>query len=476
MAVAALLALCVALGACGSTAPAPTTSAQPVEITWGACDRTAPSAGFQCATMEVPLDYAKPAGPTVGIALVRLRAAGPGAKIGSLVFNFGGPGGSGVDTLLDAASAFRTLNGRYDLVSFDPRGVERSDGVHCLDPKPFEAFLAAEPSLDVPTQTRLLTEFAQACQRHSSAILPYVGTLNAARDMETLRIRLGDPKLNYLGFSYGTHLGALYATLYPGQTGRMVLDSALDPSVGLLEQSRTQAVGFQQAYQNYLADCARQDCPFNGNTAVLGLLAALKRKPLNVQGRLVTDDIARSAIAEALYSELTWPLLTQAIADGIAGDGAGLLNLSDSYSGRRPDGSYNTLQSSLVAILCADTTNRPTVEEAVDLAKEMTKKWPIFGPDVASAGGCSVWPAPGEDTNRHIDASGSGPILVVGVTHDPATPYEWAPKLTEQLGTGVLLTLKGEGHGAYGQNTCIDSLVNGYLLDGKVPDDGTVCP
>jgi pimeloyl-ACP methyl ester carboxylesterase len=472
MAVAALLALC----ACGRSAPAPETTAIPAEINWGACEKVAPTAGFQCATMQVPLDYAKPAGKTIGIALIRLRATGPGAKIGSLIFNFGGPGGSGVSTLMDAAAAFRSLGGRYDLVSFDPRGVERSEGVRCLDPKPFEAFLAAEPSLNVIAQTRLLTQFARACQKRSGEILPYVGTLNAVKDMEMLRVRLGDPKLNFLGFSYGTHLGALYATLFPAMTGRMVLDSALDPSVGLLEQSKTQAKGFQKAYENYLADCARQDCPFNGNTAVLSLITSLRRKPLTIQGRLVTDDVARAGIAEALYSELTWPLLTQAIADAIAGNGAGLLNLSDSYAGRQPDGSYNTLQSSLTAILCADTTDRPSVEEAVSLATEMTKKSPIFGPDVASAGACSVWPAPGEDSNRHIDASGSGPIVVIGTTHDPATPYEWAPRLTEQLGTGVLVTLKGEGHGAYGQNTCIDSLVDAYLLDGKTPDDGTVCP
>ncbi|GIH29736.1 peptidase [Acrocarpospora phusangensis] len=471
-ALAALLALC----ACGSAAPAPPMTATPVELAWGPCEKLAPAAGFQCATMRVPLDYGKPGGATIGIAMIRLRATGPGAKIGSLVFNFGGPGGSGVSTLADAAAAFRTLGGRYDLVSFDPRGVERSEGVRCLDPKRFEAFLSAEPTLDVAVETRLLTEFAQACKRNSGPILPYVGTLNAAKDMEVMRTRLGDPKLNFFGFSYGTHLGALYATLYPGSTGRMVLDSALDPSVGLLEQARTQTKGFQRAYDNYLADCARQDCPFNGNTAVVALIERLKSHPLNVQGRLVTADVARTGIVEALYSEMTWPLLTQAIASAIGGDGSGLLNLSDSYSGRQPDGTYTTLQSSLTAILCADTTDRPSVEESVELAKALTEKSPIFGPDSASAGQCSVWPVPGDDRNRHIDARGSGPIVVVGTTNDPATPYEWAPKLAQQLGTGVLLTLKGEGHGAYGQNSCIDSLINDYFLQGKTPEDGSVCP
>ncbi|WP_214105191.1 alpha/beta hydrolase [Acrocarpospora catenulata] len=474
VAMAVLLVLTACAG--GPAPPSPGTVADPpstAQLAWGPCPGVKSPAKFECATMRVPLDYAHPEGKGLDLALVRLPATG--TRLGSLVFNFGGPGGSGVTTLTDAAGAFRTLGTQYDLVSFDPRGVDRSGGVRCLRPKAFEAFMAAEPSLDVATETKLATVFAQACQRNSGWILPYVGTLNAARDMEVLRERLGDPKLNYFGFSYGTHLGALYATLYPAKVGRMVLDSALDPSVGMLEQSRTQALGFQRAYENYLADCARHGCPFGGNQAVLKLLDSLGARPLTVGGRIVNTDVARAGIADALYSKLTWPLLTQAITDAIAGNGAGLQALADSYAGRQPDGSYNTLQSSLPAVLCADTTNRPSVATAVGLAKELIPKTPIFGPEVASAGQCSVWPVPGEDSNKRIDATGSAPIVVVGVTNDPATPYVWAPRLARQLRTGVLLTLKGEGHGAYGQNKCIDTTVDAYLLNGVVPPKGKVC-
>lgn len=448
--------------------------ADPPGLKWARCAE-APLASYECATLRVPLDYADASKGTLDLAVVRLRATGP--RIGSLVFNFGGPGGSGVTTLIASGAAFGTLNRNYDLVSFDPRGVDRSSGIQCLPPKKFEEFLEAEPSLNEATERNLSVEFAQGCQRNAGRILPYVGTVNAAKDMELLRQGLGDPKLNYLGFSYGTHLGALYATLYPAKTGRMVLDAALDPTVGLLDQSRIQVLGFQKAYENYLADCLRQNCPFGGNAAVVALLDQLQKKPLVVNGREVTDDTARSAISEALYSKATWPLLSEALAAAIKGDGTGIQSLADQYAGRQPDGTYNSLLSSLNAVLCADTTDRPTFAQSEALARDLTKVSPIFGPDAASAGICSIWPVPGENTNKRVDARGTAlPIVVVGAKNDPATPYVWAPKLTAELGNAVLLTFEGEGHGAYGQTACITDAVDAFLINGTVPRKGTVCP
>ncbi|TKK89001.1 alpha/beta hydrolase [Herbidospora galbida] len=449
---------------------------EPAGLKWAACAE-APLAPFQCATLTVPLDYADPGKGTLDLAVVRSKATGP--RIGSLVFNFGGPGGSGVTTLLASGTAFGSLNRSYDLVSFDPRGVDRSSGIQCLPPKEFEEFLEAEPSLDEATERDLSVEFVQGCQKNAGRILPYVGTVNAAKDMEALRQALGDPKLNYLGFSYGTHLGATYATLYPQKTGRMVLDAALDPTVGLLDQSRTQVLGFQKAYENYLADCKKQPqgCPFGGNAEVVGLLDRLDTTPLVVNGRKVTDDTVRAAIGEALYSKLSWPLLTEALTAAIKGDGTGVQALADQYAGRQPDGTYNTLLSSLNAVLCADTTERPTFAQAEALAKDLSKVSPIFGPDAASAGICSVWPTPGEDSNKRVSSRGTQyPVLVVGAINDPATPYVWAPKLTSELGNAVLLTFEGEGHGAYGQTLCVTGIVDAYLLNGTVPAKGTVCP
>ncbi|GII55237.1 peptidase [Planotetraspora thailandica] len=467
--------------ACGSREVA--TAGVPREtIAWGPCEGVSASTGFQCATMNVPLDYSKPEGRKIGIALIRRKASDTAHRIGSLVFNFGGPGGSGVSTLLNAASAFAVLGRSYDLVSFDPRGVDRSSGVRCLDDRRMDQWLAEEPSLDVEKESALDIEFANACQRRSGWILPYIGTVNAARDMESLRAALGESKFNYFGFSYGTHLGAVYATLYPQKVGRMVLDSALDPSVGMLDMSKTQALGFQRAWEDYLADCTKTktSCPLGSDTAtaknaVLTLLNDLQAHPAKVGNREVTSTVARTGITQALYSKLTWPLLTDALSDARKGDESGLLALADQYAGRQPNGTYTTLQSSLPAILCADTTDRPTVAQAVGLANQLVPTTPIFAATAASAGMCSVWHAPGENTNRHIDASGSQPIVVVGVTHDPATPYQWAPSLARQLRTAVLLTLNGEGHGAYGQSPCIDTAVNSYFTEGRVPANGLTC-
>ncbi|MCT9933655.1 alpha/beta hydrolase [Planotetraspora sp. A-T 1434] len=469
--------------ACGSGQVTTAGYATPHDpLAWKQCEKVSTASGFQCATMKVPLDYAKPDGEKIGIALIRLRATDPAQRLGSLVFNFGGPGGSGVSTLLNAASAFGILGRRYDLVSFDPRGVDRSSGIRCLSDQRMDQYLTEEPSDSVDKETALLTEFARGCQRNAGKILPYVGTINAARDMESLRDALGEPQLNYFGFSYGTHLGAVYATQYPKKVGRMVLDAALDPTVGLLDMAKTQSLGFQRAYDDYLADCAKTkvSCPLGAdpataNATVLGLLDTLGRQPLKVGAREVNATVARSGITQALYSRLAWPLLTEAVNDARRGDGSGLLTLADEYAGRQPNGSYSTLQFSLPAVLCADHTDRPTVAQAVALADRLRKVTPLFASTASSSGICSVWPVPGEDSNKHIDATGSKPIVVVGVTHDPATPYQWAPSLTKQLRTAVLLTLNGEGHGAYGQSACIDTAVNGYLLDGRVPLNGLRC-
>ncbi|MBX6383520.1 MAG: alpha/beta fold hydrolase [Microbispora sp.] len=451
-------------------------------LSWKPCEETASSSGFECATLQVPLDYAKPEGKKIGIALIRLRATDQSRRIGSLVFNFGGPGGSGVTTLMNAAHAFSTLNTRYDLVSFDPRGVERSSGVRCLSGPQMDRYISEEPSENTGTETKLVTGFARACERNAGWILPYVGTVNAARDMESLRAALGEPRLNYFGFSYGTHLGAVYATLFPHKVGRMVLDSAVDPSVGMLDMAETQALGFQKAYEDYLADCAKTatSCPLGAdpaaaNATVLKLLDTLADKPGKVGSRTVTEDIARVGITQALYSKYTWPLLTEALQEARKGKFDGLLSLADQYAGRQPDGSYSTLQFSLPAVLCVDTTDRPSVAQAEDLARRLRKRTPIFAQTAIGAGACSVWPVRGDDAARHVDATGSDPILVVGVTNDPATPYQWAPRLAGQLRTGVLLTLNGEGHGAYGQSRCIDDKVNAYLLEGTVPPKGTRC-
>lgn len=479
-----------------STSPGVSASqGSPGPIAWGPCtdlkrpDGATPKSNprLQCGRLRVPLDYARPDGETLNMAVVRIRTTEPGKRIGSLVFNFGGPGASGVNTLPRASKIFGTLNTRYDLVSFDPRGVERSDGVKCGTTKDLERFLAmdtqATDDAERAEQEKTIKDFASSCGQTSGRILPHVGTVNAARDMDRLREALNDRRLNYFGISYGTHLGAVYATRFPQNVGRFVLDAPVDPSLTLERRTLAQAAGFQQAYESFLKDCVNGpgQCEVGADATIANknvdnFLTDLKSSPLPIDDRTLTQGLAGTGIAAALYSELTWPLLEQGLRRGFKGDGRILMALADSYNGRMPDGSYSTLMSSFPAISCADTAERPSREQLARTEATAVKISPLFG-SAGMGAICTVWPVPGSDEARKVNATGSAPIVVIGGKGDPATPYQWAPSLTSQLRTGVLVTYKGEGHGAYlSGDPCVKKLTDGYLLDGKVPATGTVCP
>ncbi|WP_084963848.1 alpha/beta hydrolase [Thermoactinospora rubra] len=504
----ALVTLAVTLTACGgdggATPPSPaaqttrpvtgpTTEPPPQKIAWGPCtdiqrpgeQATAkPDPSLRCGKLTVPLDYAKPGGESIELALIKIAATDKANRLGSLVFNFGGPGASGVDTLAQAAKAFASLGTRYDLVSFDPRGVQRSSGVRCGSGKELDEFMALNTLPDTEeTWKRSLAatkEFVELCRRDSGKILPYVGTVNAARDMDVLRAALGDQKLNYFGMSYGTQLGGVYATLFPDKVGRMVLDAPLDPAVSFEERTIVQTEGFQKVYETFLKSCVQDGCRLGktveeADKKVKALMTSLVDKPLKVRDRELTQGLASTGLASALYSQYSWPLLEEALAQASEGEGGGLMYLADIYVGRSEDGTYDTSMTSFPAITCVDNAERPdeaalrrTQEKAMEIS-------PLFG-NAGSGFTCAMWPVPGSDEAKRVDADGSAPIVVVGGKNDPATPYEWAPKLTEQLKTGVLVTYEGQGHGAYvSGNQCVISTVNGYLLQGKLPAEGTTC-
>ncbi|SDL86206.1 alpha/beta hydrolase fold [Nonomuraea maritima] len=470
-------------------------SDQTATIAWGPCtdikrpDGAPPArkdATVRCGKLAVPLDYSKPDGEQLELALIKLTATGPGKRLGSLVFNFGGPGGSGVDTLDQAGKALAALRNRYDLISFDPRGVERSSGVRCGGGKEMDTFTALD-TLPPDEETHRKTEeankqFAALCQQDSGKVLPYVGTVNAARDMDLIRAAVGDDKLNYVGMSYGTQLGGVYATLFPKNVGRMVLDAPLDPTVTFEQRTLAQTRGFQQAYESFLRSCVKSgSCEVGrdldtANANVAKLLNQLTSQPLQVDNRMLTQGLASTGVAAALYSEMTWPFLEQALGAALKGQGEGLMFLSDTYTGRSPDGSYSTQMTSFPAITCVDTAERPDIATLRRTEAAAMKISPLFGSE-GSGGLCRVWPVKGSDEARHIDATGSAPIVVIGGKGDPATPYEWAPKLTAQLKTGTLVTYEGEGHGAYlSGSKCVQQLVNSYLIDGKLPQKGATCP
>ncbi|MFJ6655434.1 alpha/beta hydrolase [Streptomyces sp. NPDC091377] len=467
----------------GSGLPASLTSQRP---DWGKCDATddspAPGSGWQCATLKVPLDWSKPEGKTIDLALIRAKAEGDD-RIGSLLFNFGGPGGSGVSTMPAFESTVGTLHERYDLVSWDPRGVGASEGVRCREDKAIEAAESLDASPDTAQEERALfadaADFAAGCEKGAGPLLAHVSTTDTARDMDLMRQVLGDTKLHYFGMSYGTELGGVYAHLFPKNVGRLVLDAVVDPAAGTIDHAKNQARGFQRALDNYLDSTGEN--PEEGTRRIADLLKRMDAKPLATSSdRELTQTLAVIGIVLPLYSESSWPTLTSALEAAEKGDGSELLALADAYNDRDASGRYGTSTHSQRAISCLDDKQRPTVKETKALLPEFEKISPVFGAFLGwdTAGWCHEWPVLGQFDTPEVSAPGAAPILVVGNTGDPATPVEGAQRMADELGkgVGVVLTWKGEGHGAYGNGSdCVDSAINTYLLEGRTPKDGTTC-
>ncbi|MGW1073297.1 alpha/beta hydrolase [Streptomyces sp. NPDC002537] len=464
------------------------------KLSWTACPAPSGSQGgatgkapgkeWECATLRAPLDYGAPKGETIDIAMIRAKATDPAHRIGSLVFNFGGPGGSGITTLPAFADDYKKLRTRYDLISFDPRGVGRSSGITCLDDKELDAYFADDATPDTREKQQALVDrvakYAAGCAKRSGRVLPHVGTANAARDMDLMRQALGDEKLHYFGVSYGTELGGVYAHLFPAKVGRALFDGVVDPTNDPAQGALGQAKGFQLALGNYMEACAKtsDNCPTERQIG--DLLRRLDRKPIpGAGGRMLTRALATGGIAQSLYSKDFWDYLTEGIEDAENGDGRLLLSLSDSMNGRGQDGRYSTLQSSLNAITCADSAQRYTASEIEAKLPEFRRASAVFGEFMAwSLTQCTGWPVKGEWRNPDVSARGSAPIVVVGNTGDPATPYEGAHRMAQALGqgVGVELTYRGQGHGAYDSgNACVKGAVDAYLLDGTVPQPGKIC-
>lgn len=458
------------------------------KLDWRGCEAPEgaekPGPQWRCASVKVPLDYAKPDGETISIALIRKEVRYKDRRIGSLLFNFGGPGASGVTAMPHAAEGFEELGSRYDLVGFDPRGVERSSGVVCRDSdEQADSLARIDLTPDTPAEEAAFlkdgADFGAGCAKRSGKVIGHVTTSNTARDLDLVRHVLGDRKLNYMGFSYGTQLGGTYAHLFPRNVGRTVLDAVVDPTADTAGHARNQAIGFQRALNNYFASTG--EGAEAGNARVTSLLERLDREPLpTADGRKLTQSLALTGIAQTLYSKEMWPYLTEGLEEAESGGGDALLRLADMYNDRAADGTYGTQAHSQRAISCADSSSRPTAAEARELLPEFRRISPVFAEFMAwdTAGWCADWPVKGESATPEASAPGAGPVLVVGTTGDSATPYEGAKKMADELGSGVgvLLTYKGEGHGAYSSgNACVQDTVNDYLLDGKVPASGKTC-
>jgi pimeloyl-ACP methyl ester carboxylesterase len=476
-------------GATSTTAasglPASLTSQEP---DWGRCkataDSPAPGSEWECATLKVPLDWTKPAGETIGLALIRSRATGgTGERIGSLLFNFGGPGGSGVSTMPSYASTVSRLHERYDLVSWDPRGVGTSEGVRCRDDREIQAAETIDATPDDATEERAYlkdaADFGRGCEKAAGKLLAHVSTTDTARDMDLIRRILGDRTMHYFGISYGTELGGVYAHLFPKNVGRVVLDAVVDPSADTVGHALNQATGFQRALDDYLKSTGQD--PQRGTRKIADMLKRLDAEPLPTSsGRELTQTLAVTGIVLPLYDKEGWPTLTAALESAEDGDGTALLALADGYNERDASGHYGTSAHSQRAISCLDDRQRPTAAETKKRLARFERISPVFGEYLGwdTAGWCHDWPVAGQFDTPEVSAPGADPVLLVGNTGDPATPYEGARRMADELGegVGVELTWKGEGHGAYGSGSdCVDSTVDSYLLGGTVPKDGKVC-
>ncbi|MGW2209226.1 alpha/beta hydrolase [Streptomyces sp. NPDC001781] len=463
------------------------------KLDWRECG----APGFECATMKVPLDYDRPASGDIKLAVARKKATGKGRPLGSLLVNPGGPGGSALGYLQSFAGIGypAEVRARYDMVAVDPRGVGRSEPVKCLDGRQMDAFTQTDTTPDDARETDALAaadrKFAEACGEHSARLLRHVSTVEAARDMDVLRELLGDRKLNYVGASYGTFLGATYAGLFPHRTGRLVLDGAMDPSLDARQTNLDQTAGFETAFQAFSADCVKHaDCPVNSKDATPAQVGdrlkkffrALDAHPIpagDADGRRLTESLATIGVVAAMYDQSTWEQLREALHSAMEeNDGAGLLALSDSYYERDARGHYSNLMMANAAVNCLDLPPAFESPEQVERAlPQFEKASPVFGPNLAwSSLNCTYWPVRATGEPHRIEARGAAPLVVVGTTRDPATPYRWAQSLSRQLSSARLLTYEGDGHTAYGRgSTCVDTAINAYLLHGTAPAPGKRC-
>ena len=456
------------------------------DLVWSKCGPN------QCAWLTVPIDYAKPDGDTVKLAVVKVAAKSPSQRIGSLLVNPGGPGASAVG-YAEAADLIVTkpVRAAYDIVGFDPRGVGLSSPIRCLSDRELDSFLGGDPTPDNKPEEQQFADvakvFADKCKANVGPLLGHVSTIDAAKDMDVLRAALGETKLDYLGKSYGTLIGATYADLFPTKVGRLVLDGVVDPNLTWTQVNEGQAVGFETATRAYVQDCVDSGgCPLGASLAsgmqrLRDFLKQLDAKPLPLNDPYVkqlTEGWGSLGIAEAMYDQALWPELTDALRAAFAGKGASLMKLANEYAHRTDRGTYSdNLMQAIYPVGCLDRADSRNLAHYESDARLLSASAPTWGALLAWGSiPCGYWSVPANSVPKKISAGGSGPILVVGTTRDPATPYKWAQALASELQNGHLITFNGDGHTAYTRsNSCVDDAVDAYLLKGRVPPDGLKC-
>jgi pimeloyl-ACP methyl ester carboxylesterase len=446
--------------------------------------------GFTCARLRVPLDYAKPGGRTIEVAVLKAKARDSGERLGSIVYDPGGPGVSGMDYVTNPSALFGpAVLDHYDVVGLDPRGVGESDPVDCLSDTALDRVLTYDPDPDTPAEVHrsdaLLKGFGRGCVARSGELAGHISTLEVAKDLDVLRAAMRERKMTYFGASYGTAIGAEYADLFPKNVGRMVLDGALDPRSSTLDINLTQAHGFETALRSYVGACVSRGGCFLGSTVDEGthrvkqLLDQVEKTPLPAgHGRRLDVGNAVYGINYPLYNKAAWGVLDEALKRAFGGDGSLLMAMADAYLHRRADGTYESNAfEAFYDITCLDHDDAIPSADLAKYRARFDKASPTFGRSVLYATSwCENWPVHTGNKGKRVHATGAAPILVIGTTRDPATPLVWAKALAKQLDNAVLVTRDGDGHTGYRQGSqCTDTAVEAYLVSGTVPKHDVRC-
>jgi pimeloyl-ACP methyl ester carboxylesterase len=491
LAIAATLALTVA--ACGNSSSSSDTSVSPLNTTtdfivnpivWTACDGST-NPEVECGNIEVPFDYADPEQGSFVLYVKKHNAASPADRIGSMMVNPGGPGFGGSSLADDAQYYFsQDLIDHFDIIAWDPRGTgESTPAINCVDT--FDEYFGLDSPPETPEEKQALIDASQAfndkCAENSGTILPYISTQASAQDINSLRLALGEEKVSYFGFSYGSELGTTWATMFPETVRAIVVDGAVDPNASSTEEGMNQAKGFEGQLATFLKQCSEKTtCAFhNGGKAEAAfdqLVLDIDATPLEVSKDRtpVTQGVLFTAVAQAMYSDYYWPQLSEALSEAQNGDGKGILQLYDDYYQRKDDGTYGNELEAFLAISCLDDPGASSVEDVDSHIEDFIAAAPRLGGNFAYGYSCALWPVK-QASKVTITGKGAGPIVVVGTTGDPATPLDSTRKMALGLEQGILIVVDANQHTGYGANSCVVKAVDDYLIKLTVPANETTC-
>ena len=491
IAIAAALALTVS--SCGNSTSSSDKLENPLNTTtnfvvnpieWKPCDGST-NTEVECGNIEVPFDYADPEQGSFVLFVKKHNAANPVERIGSMMVNPGGPGFGGSSLADDAQYYFsQDLIDRFDIIAWDPRGTgESTPAVDCVDT--FDEYFGLDSPPETPDEKQALIDASQAfndkCDENSGTILPYISTKASAQDINSLRLALGEEKVTFFGFSYGSELGTTWATMFPETVRAIVVDGAVDPNASSTQEGMNQAKGFEGQLSTFLKQCsAKSTCEFhNGGDAEAAfdkLVLDIDAKPLEVSKERtpVTQGVLFTAVAQAMYSDYYWPQLSEALSAAQNGDGKGILQLYDDYYQRKDDGTYGNELEAFLAISCLDDPGASSVEDVDSHIDEFIAAAPRLGGNFAYGYSCALWPVK-QAAKVTITGKGAGPIVVVGTTGDPATPLDSTRKMALGLEQGILIVVDANQHTGYGANNCVVKAVDDYLIKLVVPANETTC-